>query len=805
MNGGRTSALAALLLLAFLWASCTPRSTPPNPAQSNATPAAPSGVASTWTPTSRASPTLTLAETQVVITPTVKPDLPCNGIMPERVYLFMDCSDIRRIRENLKARDPQLLETWKTDKQIVDTYLSAFPTTYDPNNSANVLWWGDGNYVAEDMALIYLVSGDDVYAEGARRLLDLIRNNTHYGTHLGNYSDDATGGLLAGPNHGNMPFSSLVFSYLSIRDTDLFTDPERQQFDDFFVQQGYLAYEAIGRRGGRIPLDSWINRNVPHAAAIIATTIAVAFPNHPRSQELYDMARPELDWQITNWWHPDGGWGEDTENYGFGRLEGLLILAEALKKNMNIDMYQVDYGGKTLGTLCRHYVDVLTPEGMSPALNDTNHYYVDPGFLRLCAYRTNDSQLAFAADEYRWGWEHAYGRDFLDQDTMLGEIAWWGLSPKPQEPTFTSLASPTTGYAVLRSDWHHTASYLLLQFTASKVHAEQSFGAIYLYDGGPWMVGNGYHLPSFVGGQEGQSTWQHSTLAMDGASQTQTDGTLLDFADLDQTGLISVEGHPYPNTAHTRTVAWIKAWHQWLVWDDFNIFDSKSHSLQLRWYVRGDWAHESDNIWTFSRSSGDPGFLTVAMYPAGQAAYKQVERHYYVEQWVSDAVGVELDATAIKPLTRLISALTSAEKIPTTNRVDEEKGTLLRSVLDQTTWEWLVPSKSGEVAIGSYSLDGIAGCLHLLDNQIQGYCLFHGAHLAKDTQELVKASGPLDVEVDLQNSSINIDVASETDVAFYWPTQIGGIKNGTSQVPFQQQQSFVQLTLTAGKYILTVQ
>lgn len=746
-------------------------------------------------------PVLTKADQRSLKTPTPDPNLPCGGVMPERVYLFLDCSDIRRIREELKTREVTFIAMWYADKQIVDRYRANFPTAYDQNNTANVLWWGSGNFMAEDMALIYLVTGDHAYADDVRRLLDLIKNNTHYSSHLSGCGK-TSGGLFSNPGNGNMPFQSVLFAYLSIRDTDSFTDQERQEFDDFFIQQGFLAYEYSACRGGRIPLDSTLNRNVVHAAAIVAATMAVAFQDNPRAQALYQTVMPELDWQIANFWQPDGGWGEDTEGYGFERMEGLLILAEAIQKNMGIDMYKIDYGGKNLGTLCRHYLQIVTPEGMSPAMNDTPHYYMDPGILRLCANRTNDSQLAYAADYYDWGRSFAYGRRAMY--TVIGEIAWSGLPPKPQSPDFTSLALPNTGLAILRSGWEHTASYLLVQFTASKVHEEKSYGAIYLYDGGPWMVGNGYHGKEFFG-QEGQSTWQHTTLAMDNISQAATGGTLQAFADLDQTGIISVKGTPYPNMIHTRSVLWIKPWHQWLVLDDARILDGKPHSLQLRWYVRGNVENNQDNVWQFSRESGSPKTLTISMYPQGQASYKKAERHYAWEEWVNDAVGVEMDTTTSGDLTRLVSSLNSAVSVPIVERSDEKQGTLLQSTLESASWEWIIPyPKTQPASIGPYTVNGQAGCVRLANQSMQGYCLMQGTDLASATQTLVQSPAPLSLEANIENGSITIEVDSETTLAFYWPIPISQILDGSQSVSYQVNQGLIQVMLLSGRHVLTI-
>jgi hypothetical protein len=775
------------MLLSILLGSCSPRIAEPEEPL-----AATSTIAPTASNTPSASPTVIPSAT-----PTADPNLPCGGVMPERVYLFLDCSDVRRIRENLAAGNSELRKIWNIDKQVVDGYR--MPQTHDPSRDYDqALWWGPGNYIAQDTALIYLVTGDRRYADRIRSLLDLVRAGSHSRWSLGNYTEEQAGGLLSNPRYGPMPFISLAFAYLSIRDTEYFTEQERQEFDDFFMQQGFLSFEVLRRRGGQITLDSWINRNVPHGSAIVAATMAAAFPDHSRAKELHDKVQPVLEWQITNWWHLDGGWGEDTESYGFNRLEPLLLLAETLKKNGGIDLYQVDYGGKTLGALCRHYVNILTPEGMSPAMNDTAHYYMDPGILRLCAYRINDPQLSFAADSYRWGWEHAYNRSQLGDMTMLGEIAWWGLAPKPREPDFTSVASSSTGYAILRSDWSYTASYALLQFTSSKVHQDQSFGALYLYDGGPWIVGNGYH-------ESAHRTTANSTLSFGGYDQTATGGALLDFADLSQIGLMRVEGHTYPDSTHTRTLAWIKTWHQWLVWDDAMVFDKRTRDLQLNWFVRGKFGSNKDNVWYFSRAAGSPLVLSVAMYPPEGAEYKKIERHFDWEEWIGDAVGVEMDVPVKNPSIRLVTAITSAKDVPVVSRADEAGGTILTSTLNDETWQWAIPFQKGKVQIGEQTVDGSAGCHHRKNNVLQGYCLYGGSSLAVGADGLVLSSAPIDVEADVAASQVVVVVASRTDISFFWPDAVNTIQNGTTPILFEQQAHTISLSLAPGKYILRLQ
>ena len=64
------------------------------------------------------------------LTPTPDPQLPCGGVMPERVYLFLDCSDIRRIRAELASPSNDLEIAWRHLLQTVDDYREKFPTSY---------------------------------------------------------------------------------------------------------------------------------------------------------------------------------------------------------------------------------------------------------------------------------------------------------------------------------------------------------------------------------------------------------------------------------------------------------------------------------------------------------------------------------------------------------------------------------------------------------------------------------------------------------------------------------------------------
>ena len=87
-------------------------------------------------------------------------------------------------------------------------------------------------------------------------------------------------------------------------------------------------------------------------------------------------------------------------------------------------MYALDFQGRSIHSFCAYYLRVVTPEGDWPAINDTNFLGLDPGLLRLCAQRTNDRTLAFAASQYMWGFMHAYEHEGPAWHTLFNVVAW---------------------------------------------------------------------------------------------------------------------------------------------------------------------------------------------------------------------------------------------------------------------------------------------------------------------------------------------------------------------------------------------
>jgi hypothetical protein len=370
-------------------------------------------------------PTATLRPTA-----TLDPNLPCGGILPERVYLFLDCGDIRRIRSSLLSWNSDVPEAWNFLKASVDAYRLDFPTTFDPDEIIPVLWTG-GGFPARDMALVYFMTGDPRVAQDIVRLLDLVIKytpNPRQLTGLDNIDQNGrfySGGLMSYPGRGEIPYQSVIFAYLAVRDTSFVDAAQRQKYDQFFANQAKLLEQAAKFRGNNHSIDSPLNRNVPFGANVAALTIALALPDDPDMQALTARLRPMLEWQLANWWEQDGGWGENTNYYGYRVFEGLLTYAETLVKNTGENIYETDFGGKSVHTMCTYLLQSVTPEGDPPQINDTIWQFFDPGTLMLCARRINDPRILFAAQQYLWGYHSAFHSGAVGAITPFELVSWW--------------------------------------------------------------------------------------------------------------------------------------------------------------------------------------------------------------------------------------------------------------------------------------------------------------------------------------------------------------------------------------------
>jgi uncharacterized protein YraI len=655
---------------------------------------------------------------------------PCDGTTPERVYLFLDCDDIRRIRQE-KRTNRDAIYAMSVLSQGIETYRRAFPTHYYPEGSG-VLWWGGGHYVARDLGLLYLITGTQSYATDIARLLEMVVRDTP----SRNPSGGPESGLFIHPKHGAAVIQSLVFAYLTIRDTDLLNDEQRQTYDQFFIGQAVLLEEYSPWPETTPPPE--INQNVYLSADLAEATLALAFPENPTAQMLYTSAYERLTRRLTFRFDSDGGWYEQTDNYAAGLLEGLLTYAETELKRGN-NLYEMDFGDHSIHTICEWFVKVMTPVGLLPAINDGVWGALEPGLLNLCAARTGDPALRYAYVRYVSGVQSSHFPEMRDLLSPFGTLAWADSTLVAAPPAWTSVLMPGTGLAILRSGWGAADQYLLLQFTDTTVHRHFSYGSIVLHDVVPLMIDNGYHLG--INYERSISTADHSTLALNDANQTFTHSTATFFAALPRSAMVSVIAEPYPNFSHRRTVLWITPLHRWVVVDDADLaYGSGSDSLQLRWYVKTYDDEHQDGHWTFF----DNQRLTLDLLPGLPAEYRARTRTY--EYWnSSNASSAEMQVVPSEWPVRLVSVIASRRPADSrVTRTDSADGTLIQGEnSDGLAWAWLLPSGfPGSAQVQEMGVTGQAGCVVKQDEALQSYCLMGGTALSDGQRVLVALELP---------------------------------------------------------------
>lgn len=709
----------------------------------------------------------------------------CPGSEPGRAYVFLDCDDIRRIRREIAANEDTAL-AWRRLAVGVAEFTADLPTTYTPQTDSPWMWYF---FMPRNIGLAYLVSGNEHYAQALVQLLTLIRDGTPAPIGEGGRPES---GLTVMSGHFTSSYIAMLFAYSTVRNTSLLDDMDRSAFDSYFIEQGRrLEAYSTWQRGS--DLQSMWNQFIQADAAI--ATIALALPDDPSSPGLLDRARRRLEARIANWYDADGGYREYADNYSPLVLQALLLWAETEFHASN-DVYARSYQGVTLHRMCQWYLNVMTPQGLLPAIND-GHPPLQAGLLRLCAIRAADPTLTYAFERYSDGLDLHGDYDFI-LSAAFDTVAWSASDLPLREPTWASALLPDSGLAVLRSGWHNDAQYVLLEFTDDgldhPMHLHQAFGNIVLHDAGPWILENGYRANTDEEWLEAQSTAHHSTLTLDNLTQTNTRANRTFFHSLGPIGVASASAQTYPALSHTRTILWSESWHQWVVVDDAALSTApQGHSLQLRWYV--SIPSELDRLrsehtslpggerWSFERSWATPATLAIDLFPGSQASFMPMSR-IYLEPWLGRAEGIEVEISPASRLTRMVSVLTSTVNgmIPASSiaRDDTDEATQISTQQGDLQLDWVYPHASSATSrIGEYTVTGRAACQEQDGNSIISYCLFDGTQLVRGGISLVAAPDPVSAYASILNGVIVVNAHDACTIQLLWPSGVASIRDET--------------------------
>ncbi len=357
--------------------------------------------------------------------------------------------------------------------------------------------------------------------------------------------------------------------------------------------------------------------NWPIQAAVTLGYAGTALPELAEAASWRAQADAVIAEHLRRDFQADGGYQERTPNYTRYVLETLWIYARLLETQ---EPAAVEAGrsrgvrGRIRGateSCLSVWAGVMTPLGLAPAVNDTR--------------RSTEMALFLTTGSRRFGRPDFLGPASLARvhtaPTRVGAHAFLDAVPEPARgaaasfPPFLSAWYPSTGFAVMRTDWTGRARYFFLNFTPWAVHAHEDVLSFECYaDGAALAVDPGLAAAGY--GTEEYASWYqaargHNMLCVEEADPARhlvdiadarwQSGPMLDFAAATHSGYVEPFG-----VRHRRHVAFVKP-HFWIVWD--RVWAERP-GLTLDWYFHSPLPLQpAADGWT---SSGGPGVSLLA-------------------------------------------------------------------------------------------------------------------------------------------------------------------------------------------------
>lgn len=250
----------------------------------------------------------------------------------------------------------------------------------------------------------------------------------------------------------------------------------------------------------------------------------------------------------------------------------------------------------------------------------------------------------------------------------------------------------------------------------------------------------------------------------------------------------------------------MKPLHWWLVVDDA-IAGTGRHTLQLRWYVRGQVVSSDNGLWSFRRPNNIDR-LWITLLPSVPSTYSPISRAYDEEKEVNDAVGVEMEVPYSGRAIRLASLFSpgdSRSSVPSLQRTDFPDGTLFLISSPSQSWEWVIPTRlEDRSTIAEYGVLGQSACIVRDRELLQEFCLLNGTTLSLEDRSLVQSSVPIYLEANLDSQRIFVEATSDLELRLYWPWPPGSVTDSGLPLGFEYSEETISIRLDAGEHTLAL-
>ncbi len=342
--------------------------------------------------------------------------------------------------------------------------------------------------------------------------------------------------------------------------------------------------------------ETYWNGDACCGAGLIA--IAAVLPGHP------DAGRWEaLGWQSLAEYFgernvlPDGSFHEAfpwAEGYG---LEFLFSALEILRGRRELDVPGLRLSPtRTLKEAIQWQIDVASPLGELPCINDTNAYdictggYTDLPVLGQWA-GIPEVWTAFRTEDYRLPL-HVYAHrpeevpEFESKSLLLPDVGW----------SFIRSGKGREAFQAMFDHGRHRTGHCMPQCLTFDLTCH----------GRHWVVNSG-GAPHYSTYDE-QDTWHRRTRAancveVDGEDMAKVDGELLEWTQEDDRVIVRARHRGYETVLHERTLIHREGGPM-LVIDQLLPEDGQGHAAKAFWHVNGQVQDREDGRWVFTAGDG---------------------------------------------------------------------------------------------------------------------------------------------------------------------------------------------------------
>ena len=281
------------------------------------------------------------------------------------------------------------------------------------------------------------------------------------------------------------------------------------------------------------------------------------FEHFPEAAAWRKLARDRLEWMFTGLLD-DGGWYEGTPGYHCFAIVGFYDYFKAAKLIHDQDLFSLEFDGKSVGMMLEWIVKEMTPLRIHTCNNDGQVAEIDRNKLLELAELGGNGEYVYLCG------------------TRAGEPGPKFGKTVARVPDFTSVLLPDTGWAVMRDGWKTTDQYLCLDFgPKGGGHGHFDKGNIEVFANGyGWVLDNGYG---------NGTTLRHNTVVVDGQSQAEVTGELIDFHTGPDVDIASCKhaGYQELGVAHRRTVVYLRS-KVFAVFDRLDSSDGEEHAYAWR-------------------------------------------------------------------------------------------------------------------------------------------------------------------------------------------------------------------------------